>query len=192
METCAISIQSCWSHIKRNWTYNTLESTLWWKGRQWLSQEPSIWPTTEVNTPTENLEIRNVHVSLLQPPEDMGELPPSRIQPSRPFFTTGVNYAGPLSLRLGTTRSKTTAKGYTSIAIFVCFVTKAVHIEVVTSLTTEAFLAALRRFMARRGKTKTIYSAKGTNFMKSTTCFNPLHIWHGYRTSWPPKDVTGD
>jgi len=77
----------------------------------------------------------------------MGELPSARVQPSRPFLTTGIDYAGPISLRLGTTRSKTIIKGY--IAIFVCFTTRVVHIEVVTSLTTEAFLAALRRFIAR-------------------------------------------
>jgi len=46
-------------------------STLWWKGPQWLSQEPSSWPTTEFNTPTENLDIRKVHVARLQPPEDI-------------------------------------------------------------------------------------------------------------------------
>ena len=70
----------------------------------------------------------------------MGELPSTRIQPMRPFLTTGVDYAGPISLRLGPPHSKTITKGY--IAIFVCFVTKAVHIEVVTSLSTEAFLAS--------------------------------------------------
>jgi len=43
-------------------------------------------------------------------------------------------------------------------------VTKAVHIEVVTSLSTEAFLAVLRRFIARRGKPRTICSDSGTNF----------------------------
>jgi hypothetical protein len=37
----------------------------------------------------------------------MGELPSPRVQPSRPFLTTGVDYAGPISLRLGTTHSKT-------------------------------------------------------------------------------------
>jgi hypothetical protein len=42
-----------------------------WKGPQWLIQEPSSWPATEVNTPTENLEIRNAHVALRQPPEDI-------------------------------------------------------------------------------------------------------------------------
>ena len=41
-------------------------STLWWKGPQWLIQEPSSWPTTEVNTPTEYPEMRNVHLALRQ------------------------------------------------------------------------------------------------------------------------------
>ena len=91
-----------------------------------------------------------------------GELPSSWVQPAWPFTTTGIDYAGPIVLRLGSTRSKQTTKGY--IAIFVCFVTKAVHIEVVTSLTTEAFLAALRRFIARQGRPKVIYSDDGTNF----------------------------
>jgi hypothetical protein len=43
--------------------------TLWWKGPQWLIQEPSNWPATEVNTPTEHLEMINVHVAFQQPPE---------------------------------------------------------------------------------------------------------------------------
>ena len=46
-------------------------STLWWKGPQWLSQEPSSWPTTEINSPTDNVEIRNVHIACLQPQEDI-------------------------------------------------------------------------------------------------------------------------
>jgi len=92
----------------------------------------------------------------------MGELPSARVQPSRQFLEAGVDYAGPISLRVGTPRSKTISKGY--IAIFVCFATKAIHIETVTSLITEAFFAALRRFIARRGRPKTIHSNKDTNF----------------------------
>ena len=127
----------------------------------------------------------------------MGELPSTRVQSSRPFVTTGVDYAGPISLRLGPPRSKTITKGY--IAIFVCFVTKAVHIEVVTSLSTEAFLAALRRFIVRRGKPRTIvqtmvptFKVLPMNFMQSTKCFNPLHRWQQYKTSWPLKDANGN
>jgi hypothetical protein len=40
----------------------------------------------------------------------MDELPSPRVQTSRPFFTTSVDYAGPISLRMGTTRSKTITK----------------------------------------------------------------------------------
>ena len=50
--------------------------------------------------------------------------------------------------------------------------TKAVHIELVTSLSTEAFLAALRRFIARRGKPRIIYSDNRTKFQGAA---NELH-----------------
>jgi len=100
----------------------------------------------------------------------MGELASARVQPSRPFLNTGVDYARPISLRIGTPHSKTIVKGY--VAIFVCFATKAIHIEVVTSLTTEAFLAALRCFIARQGRPRTIHSDNGTNFQGAA---NELH-----------------
>jgi len=100
----------------------------------------------------------------------MGKLPPERVQPSRPFLNTPVDYAGPISLVVGTPRSKTIIKGY--IAISVCFATKAIHIELVTSLTTKAFLAALKRFIARRGRPRTIHSENGTNFQGAA---NELH-----------------
>jgi len=41
-------------------------STLWWKRPQWLKQQPSTWPTTEVNTYSYELEVRNLHVAILQ------------------------------------------------------------------------------------------------------------------------------
>jgi len=84
--------------------------------------------------------------------------------------STSLEYAGPISLSLGPPRNKSITKGY--IAIFVCFVTKAVHIDVVTSLFTKSFLAALRRFIARRGKPRTICSENITNFQGAA---NELH-----------------
>ena len=78
-------------------------------------------------------------------------------------------YAGPILLKLKTPCSKIITKGY--IAIFVCFATRAIHIEGVTSLTTEASLAALRRFIARRGKPRTVYSDNGTTLHEA----NQLH-----------------
>ncbi|GBM69963.1 hypothetical protein AVEN_210613-1 [Araneus ventricosus] len=51
------------------------------------------------------------------------------------------------------------------ICVFVCFKTKAVHIEIVRDLTSEAFIAALKGFIGRRGKPAEIYSDCGTNFI---------------------------
>jgi hypothetical protein len=76
-------------------------------------------------------------------------------------------------LKMGNPRSKTVIKGY--IAVFVCLAVKAVHLEVVTSLTTDAFIAALRRFIARRGTPSTIYSDNGTNFKGAANHFQELH-----------------
>jgi len=100
----------------------------------------------------------------------MGELPSTQVENSRPFLTTGVEYAGPISLRLGPPRSQSITKAY--IAIIVCFVTKSVHVEVFTSLTTEIFLAALRRFIARRGKLRIMCSDNGTKLQGAA---NELH-----------------
>ncbi|XP_062556620.1 uncharacterized protein LOC134221446 [Armigeres subalbatus] len=91
----------------------------------------------------------------------MGELPAPRVTVSRPFSQTGVDFFGPLYIRPAP--RKPVVKVYA--AIFVCLCTKAVHLELVTDLTTERFLQALRRFIARRGKCQDIYSDNGTNFV---------------------------
>ncbi|GAB0089833.1 hypothetical protein DMENIID0001_044500 [Sergentomyia squamirostris] len=93
----------------------------------------------------------------------MGELPAERVTPAPPFSRCGVDYAGPIITKRNKGRGNVMEKSY--IAIFVCLVTKAVHVEAVTDLTAEAFLAALRRFIARRGKPSLIMSDNGTNFV---------------------------
>jgi len=92
----------------------------------------------------------------------MAPLPKQRVQMSRPFTITGVDFAGPLQIQSGI-RRVTTKKAW--IAVFVCFATRAIHLEAVVGLTSEAFLASLRRFMARRGKSTKIYSDNATNFV---------------------------
>jgi len=58
--------------ISRVTEHTTLSTCpLWWKGPQWLTQEPSSWPITEVNTSTGKLEIRKVHVAFQQLPENI-------------------------------------------------------------------------------------------------------------------------
>lgn len=92
----------------------------------------------------------------------MGQLPPERIQPSRPFQTVGVDFCGPFYIS-HKIRSKVHSKVY--ISIFVCFCTKACHMELVYDLTTNGFIAALRRFSGRRGTPSIIFSDNATNFV---------------------------
>ena len=101
----------------------------------------------------------------------MGNLPKARVTPKRAFYTCGVDYAGPFQIK-SILRSKTTLKAY--ICIFVCFVTKAVHIELARDLSTDAFLNCLRRFVSRRGKCQHIYSDNGTNFVGARNRLNEL------------------
>ncbi|XP_029159724.1 uncharacterized protein LOC114931739, partial [Nylanderia fulva] len=93
----------------------------------------------------------------------MGQLPEHRVAPSASFTCTGVDYAGPIPLTLRAARGQKTMKHY--IAIFVCFTTKAIHLECVDDYSTEGFLAALSRFTSRRGLPSHIYSDNGTNFI---------------------------
>ncbi|GAB1866394.1 hypothetical protein CAJAP_07473 [Camponotus japonicus] len=92
----------------------------------------------------------------------MGQLPPERVTPSRPFLNSGIDYAGPIILKSWKGRNSKTYKGY--IALFVCLSTSAIHIELVTDYSTEAFIAAYKRFVSRRGICATLTSDCGTNF----------------------------
>lgn len=97
----------------------------------------------------------------------MGNLPAARVNSSPPFYVTGVDYAGPILIRDRKTRGCKLIKGY--ICLFVCFATKTIHIELVTELSKEVFLLALKRFVARRGKPKHIFSDNGTNFVAASS-----------------------
>ena len=76
-----------------------------------------------------------------------------------------VDYAGPVFIKAGSKRRPIYQKAY--IAIFVCLQTKSCHIELVSDLTAEAFVAALRRFVARRGKPRQIWSDNATCFTRA-------------------------
>ena len=93
----------------------------------------------------------------------MGDLPQERVSYSRPFLNVGVDYCGPLHIKEKRFRNRNKLKVY--VAIFICLSTKAVHLELVSDLTTEAFIACLKRLFARRGISKNIYSDNATNFV---------------------------
>ncbi|XP_045490597.1 uncharacterized protein LOC123690703 [Pieris rapae] len=93
----------------------------------------------------------------------MGQLPPVRVTPIRAFYQSGVDYAGPIQIRTTKGRGHRAHKGY--ICLFICMATKAIHLEAVSDLTSQGFLAAFKRFVARRGHCAELFSDNGTNFV---------------------------
>jgi len=104
----------------------------------------------------------------------MGELPVPRVQASRCFQHTGLDYAGPISIKGSTGRTPVIGKA--RFAVFVCLTTKALHIEAVTDLTTKAFIAAFQRFIARRSKPTDLYSDNGTTFHGSKRVLDEMRL----------------
>lgn len=81
--------------------------------------------------------------------QQIGRLPTARVeQLARPFLKVGIDFCGPFNCK-PRIRSKAVLKTYVCV-LLVCFATKAVHMEL-NDLTTDGFLAALRRFIARQG-----------------------------------------
>ena len=62
-----------------------------------------------------------------------------------------------------TRSNKSTAKRYG--VLFTCLTTRSIHLEIAGDMSTDAFLLALRRFIARRGQVDVMRSDNGTNFV---------------------------
>ena len=93
----------------------------------------------------------------------MADLPASRADfPNPPFTFTGVDYFGPITTKSGY-RGGRREKRYG--VIFTCLLTRAVHLDISQSLSTDDFLKAFSRFVARRSKPKRMFSDQGTNFI---------------------------
>ena len=100
----------------------------------------------------------------------MGNLPKERLTPGTPFEITGVDLAGPYLITDRKGRGCKISKCY--MCLFVCFTTKALHLEVVSNLSTEAFLMSLRRFISRRSKPTLLCCDNATNFLGASNELN--------------------
>ncbi|XP_065075164.1 uncharacterized protein LOC135698945 [Ochlerotatus camptorhynchus] len=138
----------------------------------------------------------------------MAPLPKARLQAYvRPFSYVGIDYFGPIGVRV----NRSTAKRW--VALFTCLTTRAVHLEVIHTLSTESCNMAIRCFIGRRGAPVEIRSDRGTNFvgssnelkkeMDSIDCqlartftnantkwvFNPPGVPHMYTTRTPNEET---
>ena len=88
----------------------------------------------------------------------MADLPVHRLETDKPPFTNvAIDPFGPIYVKVN--RSEVKRYG----CIFTCLNTRAVHLEMLSSLDTDSFINGFRRFCARRGKPDVVYSDNGKN-----------------------------
>ncbi|GBL95284.1 hypothetical protein AVEN_37737-1 [Araneus ventricosus] len=96
------------------------------------------------------------------------QLPEVRIAQTPPFYTCGVDFAGPIYVK----NLEGMQKSY--VVLFTCATTRALHLELATTMTTESFLMAFRRFISRRGNCRIMYSDNAKTFKKSNREFEQI------------------
>uniref|UniRef100_A0A914YCB1 Integrase catalytic domain-containing protein n=1 Tax=Panagrolaimus superbus TaxID=310955 RepID=A0A914YCB1_9BILA len=97
----------------------------------------------------------------------MPQLPGTRINRSKPFDNVGVDYCGPFKIK--------GKEEKVWVILFTCFTTRLIHLEPVTTMTTEDFLLSFRRFVARRGTPKYVLSDNAKQFKTAATALD--QIW---------------
>ncbi|UYV68500.1 hypothetical protein LAZ67_5004512 [Cordylochernes scorpioides] len=181
-----LSSPESWRHIpgrlnpadlpSRGCSAESLKETRWWEGPAWLKVSQEEWPKSTIIPDLEivyserrktilntlktvkkiiNQCIRCKRFTVTPATVESTSLPEDRVRDAAVFEIVGVDLTGHLIL-------KNKKKAW--IVIFTCAVYRGVHLELVTSLSMEAFLQAFRRFIARRGRPLTVYSDNGTNF----------------------------
>lgn len=93
-------------------------------------------------------------------------LPKNRVRDAATFEVIGIDFAGPLFLTDG-------CKDY--VCLFTCAIYRAVHLKLISTLLTEGFLEALRRFISRRGRLSVIYSDNGRNFVGASNLLKGIN-----------------
>ena len=109
----------------------------------------------------------------------MAELPADRVTPSEPPFSyVGIDCFGPIEVKQG--RSHVKRYG----CLFTCLTVRAVHVEILHSLSADSMINALRRFISMRGCPKEIRSDNGTNFTKADKELREaVQLWNNQRIS---------
>ncbi|GFS82814.1 integrase catalytic domain-containing protein [Trichonephila clavipes] len=151
--------------LSRGCSPRQMLNSRWWEGPSWLKQNSEYWPDGEISCEPQEVNVerkktKNANVDLANdaPPclyRTPSPLPPDCGNDCAIFEVVGIDLAGPLFLKTG-------EKVW--ITLYTCAVYHALHLELVNALSSDAFLLALRRFIARRGRPRIIYCDNGTNF----------------------------
>ena len=91
--------------------------------------------------------------------QKMADLPQERTEESPPFTYCGADAFGPFTIK----ERRSEVKRY--VILFTCLSSRAIHLETTVSMETDSFINALRRFIGRRGKVRSVRSDNGGNFV---------------------------
>ena len=115
-------------------------------------------------------------------------LPSYRVQEAPPFAHTGIDYAGPIQVKINP-RGCYQQKVW--ICLFTCCVTRAVHLDIVEDLLPKSFIKCLKRFAARRGVPRRIITDNGTTFVAASKTLKEIichpevqHYFSEIRVKW--------
>uniref|UniRef100_A0A914XW44 Integrase catalytic domain-containing protein n=1 Tax=Panagrolaimus superbus TaxID=310955 RepID=A0A914XW44_9BILA len=97
----------------------------------------------------------------------MPDLPASRVNKTRPFQNTGVDYCGPFKIKGKDEKAW--------VILFTCFTTRLMHLEPVTSMTSEDFLLSFRKFVSRRGVPQYVLSDNAKQFKTVATALDEIY-----------------
>lgn len=100
----------------------------------------------------------------------MGQLPKERVNICDVFSSVALDYFGPVTFRCELARSQRFMKSWGLVVV--CNATKAIHLEAVSSYSSKSFIAALTRFVARRGLCAEIHCDFGSNFTGARNIFD--------------------
>ena len=112
-------------------------------------------------------------------------LPELRLSQLPPFTNTGTDFAGPVFCR--EMRGGEKFKSY--INIFTCASTRAVHLELVSRLTTNCFLNSLDRFISRRGVPHVMVSDNAKTFKCAAQELNCIITSSSYQAHLADKRI---
>ena len=98
----------------------------------------------------------------------MGQLPNERTTVFDPVFTnTEVDYFEPILVRNSKRTRFTSGHNKRYGVVFTCLTTRTTYFELARDLSADSFILPLKRFIARRGQSKVIYSDNGSNFRRA-------------------------
>ena len=91
--------------------------------------------------------------------QKMADLPEDCLEPAPPFTFSAVDYFGPWYVKDG----RRELKRYR--VLFTCLSSRAIHLEVSNTMTTDSFLNAYHQFVGRRGPVRQLQSDQGSNLV---------------------------